>query len=322
LLATGCLISAIAPTFALMFVGRFLCGIGGAVIGATCLAACGDIFPQKDVRNRAIGIVNSAFSLGAIFGLPVVALTADAVDWRLAIALPAPLALLVFLGTGRMPRREIGPPTDSAWNAWRAGYSRVIRSAETMWLLATLVLLMVVWFGWLIYFGAFTEDVYGTTAALLSLMFLVGGGAEMLANNVAPVLIRNRSPKLVACPFALLFAVNLMLVGVALDREWTMFPFIALGSGAGAAVFVCLNIALLDSLPGSEGAAMSLQSAGLELGGAAGVAATGLALALLDDFERVYQLLGVVAPLLIVTIWISSRVRKEPVPGPSLQPAD
>jgi predicted MFS family arabinose efflux permease len=174
----------------------------------------------------------------------------------------------------------------------------------------------------LIYFGAFTEDVYGTSAALLSLMFLFGGGAEMLANNVAPVLIRNRSPKAVAYPFALLSAVNLMLVGVAHDREWTMFPFIAIGSGAGAIVFVCLNIALLDSLPGNEGAVMSLQSASLELGGAAGVAATGLALALIDNFERVYQLLGAIAPLVIVTIWISSRVRKEPTPGTSLQPAD
>jgi predicted MFS family arabinose efflux permease len=101
-----------------------------------------------------------------------------------------------------------------------------------------------------------------------------------------------------------------------------MFPFIAIGSGAGAIVFVCLNIALLDSLPGNEGAVMSLQSASLELGGAAGVAATGLALALIDNFERVYQLLGAIAPLVIVTIWISSRVRKEPTPGTSLQPAD
>ena len=43
-----------------------------------------------------------------------------------------------------------------------------------------------------------------------------------------------------------------------------MFPFIAIGSGAGAIVFVCLNIALLDSLPGNEGAVMSLQSASLD----------------------------------------------------------
>ena len=144
-----------------------------------CIAACGDIFPAERCRNRAIGIVNSAFSLGAIFGLPVVALTADLTDWRLAIALPAPLALLVVAGTGRLPTSQTARPVGSVWASWRAGYSRVIQSAETIALLATCVLLMVVWFGWLIYFGAFTEDVYGTSAALLSLMFLFGGGAEM-----------------------------------------------------------------------------------------------------------------------------------------------
>src|SRR5688572_2883218 len=72
LLTVGTLISALAPGFAWMFLGRVIAGIGGAVIGASCLAACGDLFPDKGDRNRAIGLINSAFTLGAVVGLPIV----------------------------------------------------------------------------------------------------------------------------------------------------------------------------------------------------------------------------------------------------------
>jgi uncharacterized membrane protein YkvI len=54
---------------------------------------------------------------------------------------------------------------------------------------------------------------------------------------------------------------------------------------------------------------MSLQSASLELGGSLGVALTGLALALVDDYEHVYQLLGVVTPLMLVTLWLGTRTQ-------------
>ena len=96
LLAIGTIISAIAPNFALMFAGRALAGIGGAVIGANCLAACGDLFPVANDRNRAIGLINTAFTLGAVVGLPLITLLAEWTDWRLAILAPAPLALIVF----------------------------------------------------------------------------------------------------------------------------------------------------------------------------------------------------------------------------------
>jgi predicted MFS family arabinose efflux permease len=291
-----------------MFLGRVLCGLGGAVIGATCLASCGDIFPDSGDRNRALGIINSAFTLGATVGLPVIAMTADWTDWRVAIVIPAPLALLVLIGTRRMP--VVSRPADgSIWAAWRSGYGRVLRSRETVWLLASEILLQVVWFGWLIYFGAFTDTVYGISAAVLSLLFFVGGGAEIVANNLTPILTRNQSIATVAFPAVGILALNLLMVGYALDQKWTMFPFIAIGSLTGAALLLCFNIALLDSLPEDPGAVMSLQSGSFELGGSIGVALTGIALALIDDYETVYRLLGVVTPLIAVTFWLSTRAR-------------
>ena len=308
LLTVGTLISALAPGFAWMFLGRAFAGIGGAVIGASCLAACGDLFPNKQDRNGAIGLINSAFTLGAIVGLPIVTVVADWTDWRLAIALPVPLAILVFFGATRLPAAAV-QRSGSMWEAWRAGYGRVFASRESVWLLATEIGFMIVWFGWLIYFGAFAENLYATGAAVLSLMFLVGGGGELLANNLTPLLMRRFPFRAIGYVAIAIASVNLLLIGIAYDQEWSLFPFIAIGSAMAAALLVCVNIALLDSLPNDPGAAMSLQSACFELGGAIGVAITGLALALLDDYERTFQLLGVIMPIVAVLLWVSARAQ-------------
>jgi predicted MFS family arabinose efflux permease len=196
------------------------------------------------------------------------------------------------------------------WGAWRAGYGRVFASKETVWLLAAEIGFMIVWFGWLIYFGAFAENVYATSAALLSLMFLVGGGGELIANNLAPVMMRRVPIRAIGYAATAIASVNLLLIGVAYDQEWTLFPFIGIGSAMGATLLLCLNIALLDSLPGDPGAVMSLLSACFELGGAIGVAVTGLALAMLDDYERTFQLLGAIMPIAALLLLVSARKRQ------------
>src|SRR4051812_48979860 len=98
-LAIGTLITATAPAFGLMFVGRAIAGFGGAVIAANCLAACSDLFVDKAERNRAIGLITSALTLGAVIGLPMITLISDWTRWRIAIAIPIPLAAVVILGT-------------------------------------------------------------------------------------------------------------------------------------------------------------------------------------------------------------------------------
>lgn len=153
ILVLGTIVAALAPSFGRLFAGRAIAGIGGAVIGASCLAACGDLFADRDERNRALAVVSCGFTRGAVFGLPLVTLVAELSGWRWAIAVPIPFALLVLAGSSRLPR-TVAAPAGSAWNAWRAGYRRVLGSPPTMWLLGAEIAFMFVWFSWLIYFGA------------------------------------------------------------------------------------------------------------------------------------------------------------------------
>ena len=165
-----------------------------------------------------------------------------------------------------------------------------------------------VWFGWLIFFGAFAEKTYGVAAGMLSALFLIGGGGELIGNNLAPWLMRRTSARFVAISGLTIAAVTLLLTGIAWNQRWTLFPYIAIGSFALAIVYIGLNVTLLDSLPANPGATMSLLSACFEIGSAIGVALAGLSLTLLDDdYERTYQLLGLMLPVVMVLIWISAR---------------
>jgi DHA1 family inner membrane transport protein len=307
LLLIGTLISALAPAFGLMFVGRFVAGIGGAVIGANCLAACNDLFPDKADRNRAIGLISSAFTLGAVAGLPLITLIASWLGWRASVGLLAVLAALVLIGSGQLP--GVHPErAGSLRHAWTGGYSRVLASRETLLILGTVTGFMMVWFGWLIFFGAFAEKTHAIAAGTLSALFLIGGGGELIGNNLTPWAMRRMNARMVSTIGLGVAAINLFLTGIAWTGGWSLFPYIAIGRCALAVVFITLNVLLLVSLPNDPGAATSLHYACLQLRGAVGVALAGLALTLLDDnYERTFQILGLILPLLAVLIWRSAR---------------
>jgi predicted MFS family arabinose efflux permease len=118
--------------------------------------------------------------------------------------------------------------------------------------------LTLVWFGWLIYFGAFAEVVYGVAGGALSLIFLAGGLGEIAGNNVAPLLLRAQPARTVVGWTGSVLASNLLLVGVACASGWSLVPFIMLTSATSAILFLCINILLLDSLPAARGTVMSL----------------------------------------------------------------
>ena len=316
LLAAGTLLSALAPSFGLLLAARVVAGIGGAIIFANCLAATADLFPDPHQRNRVIGLLNTAATLGAVVGLPALTQIADAAGWRWAVATVLAPVALVLAGAGRLPGAA---PTARGplWQGWWSGYRRVLANRETTWLLALLVVLFVVWFGWLIYFGAFAETAFGVGAGALSVLFLVGGAAEIAAGNATPFLLRRRSPASITRVAVLLLAADLLLVGIAWANAWALAPFIVVASAASTTIFVCVSILLLDSFPPARGAVMSLQSAVLELGGALGAASFGAALALLDDYEASYRLLGVVAPLALVCLALSARHARSTAEAPA-----
>lgn len=323
LLGIGTLLSALAPNFALLFLGRALAGFGGAIIFGLSMAAAGDLFDDPAVRNKVIGILGTAATLGAVVGLPVLTELRAFAGWRWAVASLLPLVALLFVGTFLLPRTVLAPATGNWRHGWRSGYAQVLRHRPSVALLALMVATMTVWFGFLIYFGAYAEQDFDTSARTLSLIFLVGGLAEAVANNVVPPFLNRFPARSVIIVAGAVVSAALLATGALFRTTWSLFPFFAICSMGLTVLFFATSICLLDSLPSARGALMGLQSAWLEFGGALGAALTGVLLRLLGDYAASFRVLGLVLPGIFLLYLLAGRrlIVASPVPQPAAEDA-
>jgi predicted MFS family arabinose efflux permease len=295
-------LSALAPNVTWLFIGRGLAGIGGAVVGATCLAATGDLFANAQQRNRAIGLISAAFSVSTIAGLTLITQIADLAGWRLALGSLLLPTLLVLLGTAWLPATA-----ERASAADAGGYRRVLAHGQVNWLLLAVITFCIVWAGWTVFFGAFTEADFAISAAGLSLLFMIGGVAQLLASSLLPVLLRRRSARTTVVCFALLVSGSLLTVGLVSGAWWPLIPFVVLLSFGAVTLYLTLTVLLLDALPTARGAVMALQTGCFEIGWAAGAALTGVALTTLGSYARTHQLLALLVPLSVACVLLSAR---------------
>jgi len=105
---------AVAPSLALLFVGRVISGITSATIG-TSFAYIADVTPEKE-RARAFGLVGMAFGLGFVVG-PAIGGLLGSLDPRLPLWASA-AACLINAGFGWFVLPESLPPEKRMAFAW------------------------------------------------------------------------------------------------------------------------------------------------------------------------------------------------------------
>ena len=146
---------------------------------------------------------------------------------------------------------------------------------------------------------------------MLAALFVVGSAGDVVACNLAPVLVRRWGPRQVGAAMTTFLAASMLGVGIVFDGQASLFAFAAVAGAAGGALFICASILTLDSYPDGRGAVMSLQSAALEVGGAVGTAGFGAALALSGDYAATYRLLGIMASAAFLCLLMSARRARE-----------
>jgi EmrB/QacA subfamily drug resistance transporter len=108
LFALASVICALAPTLALMLLGRFLQGIGAAMLMPNSLAILGQTF-SGEARGRAIGIWASAGAMGGALGPVLGGWLVDLGVWRGIFLLNVPLAAAaIWLARRHVPEDADG----------------------------------------------------------------------------------------------------------------------------------------------------------------------------------------------------------------------
>ncbi|MFM9106757.1 MAG: MFS transporter [Chloroflexota bacterium] len=312
LLVLGLAVSVAAPSFPVLVAGRAIAGLGLAVLTANGYAVAREVFAEP-WRTRSVGLFVSASILAFIVGLPAVASVNEAAGWRAALAITAlPLALLL-IGSARIP--AVRPP---AVPGGLLGAFRVVGGhPEVLWLYGALAAVIGAYGGWLAYFGAWLDDQFAVAASVLSLLFLVSGSVELVANNLVPPLIRRLGPAPVVIAGAVACAAPLLLAGSVFASVPAAFVMAALMNVGSAAVIIGVNARLLAVPTAAPGAVMSLGAAANGLGGWSGPLLAGWLLAASGRYPDAYRALGALALAAAGCVLLASRARSRPAAAPA-----
>lgn len=130
--AAGFACCAMAPSFALLLLGRLLQGLGIALT-LSCAPALATTLYDETQRTRVIGIYSALTAVGAALGPVVGGLLIEVFGWRVVFWMRAPLALGALALSWLIPRRQ--PPGASG------GFDFAGALLLVVWLVALLMAL-------------------------------------------------------------------------------------------------------------------------------------------------------------------------------------
>jgi MFS transporter, DHA1 family, inner membrane transport protein len=268
--ALGSVLSACAPTFALLAAAQGLIGIGIGLLVAIGIAAAGE-WPAPAHRPHVLAWAIAGMPAAWIAGMPVVGAVAS-IDWRAAwLAVPALISMTTFVLVRLRPADDPSRPAGDSTGAWRRPDVARFAAAE--------LLANAAWASVLTYAGALLLESYEISPAVVAL----GLGTAAVAMVPGTFTARRHAAR--ATP-ALLSALT-ALQGGAVVVLGAVRPAVAL-TLAVLAVMAFVNgwrsmlasAVGMDAAPEDKVAVMSMRAAANQFGYLLGAAAGGLAVAL------------------------------------------
>lgn len=287
LLALACLavsqiVSALAPTFAVLVIGRTLCAVTHGLLWAVIAPIATRLVPATHF-GRATTAIYVGSSLGLVVGIPTITWISLAVGWRPAVALVAAAGIGVLLAA-----RAVLPPMDLAADQ-HAVVGAAARHHRNGRLITVAVLTLVVVIGHFISYTfilAIIREVLGIDVvdrAHAVSWLLVGYGIIGVAAMSAVARPLDRRPAAVAtlCMSVLCvaFVVLTALAFTDLPTRVTIpvgIAMILLWGATAATVSPMLQSAAMRTAPTDPDGASGLYVAAFQIGIAAGSLAGGV----------------------------------------------
>lgn len=270
LVVLASLLSAAAPSFAVLAAAQAVLGVGIGLLVAVGIAAAGE-WPGPAQRPYVLAWAIAGMPAAWIAGMPVVGAVADS-GWRAVwIAVPA-VAGLVALALVRMrPADAPSRRTGAAVGAWRRPAVARFAGGE--------LLANAAWAGVLTYSGALLLESYSISPAVVAL------GLGLMAAAMLPGTFTARSRAA--------HATLGLLAGLTAFQGAAVLALCALRPGVGVTLALLAVMAFvngwrvmvasalgMDAAPEDRVAVMSMRAAANQLGYLLGAAAGGLALSL------------------------------------------
>lgn len=273
LFIAGNLVSATAPDYQLMLIGRIIASLcHGAFFGIGSVVAADMV--AKDKRSAAIAVMFTGLTLANVLGVPFGTFIGQAFGWRATFWAITGIGVLAFAGIAAL----VPASANAAGNASLRGELRAFRSGQVWLSLAVTVL----GFGGM--FGAFTYIAYTLTevggfptGAVPWLLVLFGAG--LFAGNIAGGKAADR--RLDPTLLVLLAGLTIVLAAFALlaaSRPAT-FVLLVLMGGFGFGTVPGLQTRIMGYAPHAATLASSANIAAFNIGNALGAWIGGISIA-------------------------------------------
>ena len=92
----GTVLCGIADSYTFLLIARLITGFFGGLVNGLLFTIVGDAFPVEK-RSGAMGIITSAFSVAAVFGVPSGLYLANAFGWQFPFYVMAGLGFIVLI---------------------------------------------------------------------------------------------------------------------------------------------------------------------------------------------------------------------------------
>ncbi|WP_422116447.1 MFS transporter [Brachybacterium sp. UNK5269] len=266
LIGVGNLLSAIAPSFTVLAVSRFLAGLPhGAYFGVASLVAAKLSPPGQ--RARSVSLVMLGLTIATMIGVPASTALGQSVGWRSAYALVVAVALVTTVAIWRL----VPEPAGSGATASIRGELRALRRIQVWFALGIGAIGFGGMFAVYSYIGEIVPGVMGLGERAVPLALFVFG-VGMTAGNILAGRLADRSV------YATIF---LGLIGMAISLA--VFALVAHQALAGMLLLLAiavtsqlmgpsLQLFLLDASPDAPSLAAALHHSALNIGNSLGAA--------------------------------------------------
>lgn len=244
----GNLVTYLAPSYAVVLVGRVLVAAAIGVFWSTAVVTAVHLVHARNAV-RATSIVFAGVSLATVLGVPAGTILGEHQGWRAVFAALTMLSLLVFMAVAwSVPVVRIGSASI------HGAMARVLKNGPLLAVFAATALIVTGNFMAYTYITPYLEQVAQMNSAHISVMLLVYGGAGVVANfAVGP--FAGQSLKTCLVVVTALMATGLLLMSLAVTSYSALWATLAIWGAAYGAIPVLLQTSVFKGAAAIEGGA-------------------------------------------------------------------
>ena len=260
----GCIVTVFAPTFSILFIGRIILAISGALLIILCLVMAPSLAGEQ-YKGRAIGIVSMGVSASLVLGVPIGIIIGNSFGWRAPFVLVTVLTALSIIGVHiLMGRVEPKPQIPLRQQLAAFKNHKITLGLTTTFLYMTGHSIMYA------YFKPYLEATTDFNANWVSVIYLIFGFAAVFGGGIGGLmadLLGSRKTMVIAL---VVFSALFFVFPYTTDFLPLFFIILIVWGILSWAISPAMQTYLIETAPESSEIQQSLNNSALHLGVAVG----------------------------------------------------